>query len=124
MDDSIIRQKIETNAYDVSVPYPTRPEKPYLGKDATPAEIRKYADDVERYNVVLNEYNIGKKKYLEEKSKLQGEFIADIAQMIEKSGATHLQAAKAASYAWEQGHSAGYNEVLIYACDLCDIFIA
>ena len=44
---------LDFNKYHNKLPYPARPAKPFLPQDASPAAIRAYADDVERWEKEL-----------------------------------------------------------------------
>jgi hypothetical protein len=117
-----IDEKVKSGVYEVAKKLPQRPKLPRLRDKASPKEIREYADNVEQYDENMKDYNKKYKEWMVEVGKKRGEFMDDIREMFREGGATEKQAARAASLAWEHGHSAGYSEVLICASDLCDIF--
>ena len=103
-----------------TVEYPDRPGKPVLPKCATPADYRKYAQDLEQHAARLEEYKKSSDAWHKEQGRLD-----DLAKqaMLEDVGlAKHPKRDKIYAYAWEQGHSGGYNDVWCVLSDIADLF--
>lgn len=114
-----VYDKINNGDYKNKLPYPQNPKKPYLKKDATPAEIRAYADAVENYPVHEEAYKAMQKTYYEESRELENKFIADLEAEFDIVG--HPKAGLLYSKAYERGHSGGFSEVLSYYEDLVEL---
>jgi hypothetical protein len=58
----------------------------------------------------------------EDSNRLCSQFMTDLTAYLVTSGVPARYASKVASYAWSEGHSCGYSEVVIHASNLADIF--
>lgn len=91
--------------------HPDRVAKPRLSANPTPAEARKYADELEayepknkEYNRLVSEYhNTIRNRQVELKNKLCDDY-----------GITPKQCEILWDAAWEEGHSSGIHEVIHY----------
>jgi hypothetical protein len=100
-DDILI--KITNKDYHTKLPYPD-----YATNNA--------------YELSLK--NDAKKAYRDDNQRLYRAFGKDMKQYFEHElgkPLTDKQFSAIYSYAWEEGHSAGYHEVLLYASNLIDI---
>lgn len=70
--------------------------------------------DLELYKQLAKEYNI-------EHGLLQEQFRLDAIEEVGLKG--HPKADKAYSYAWQQGHHAGYSEVLSHLQDIAEVVL-
>jgi len=106
--------------YKTDVPYPNRPTKPAKpGMDATSADYRRYAAELEDYEVACAEHKNALNAYRTAQGALDDKFRADV---IEEEGLTgHPLADVLWSKAYEDGRSAGYNEVALHFSGYYDI---
>ena len=111
--------KLEANAYRNRDPYPERPRKPVLSKDATPAQIRAYADALEAYDSQLVEYRALVAAWNAHSVALEGEFRRDLEITYDMVG--HPKADLLYDKAYEKGHSGGMQEVANYYSDLVEL---
>jgi hypothetical protein len=101
--------------------YPVRITKPRLSLNPTPAEARKYADDLEAYEPknkdyhrLVSEYHIViRDRQAELKNKLCDDY-----------GITKKQCEVLWNAAWEEGHSSGIREVIHYFDEYYDMAMA
>ena len=106
--------------YENTAAYPSRPQKPYLKKDASPAEIRKHADDVEAYNTKMESYTKARKEYQEEEVRICNLFKQDA--LADVGLADHPKAEKIYAHAYDRGHSGGFSEIYNALIDLAELF--
>lgn len=66
-------------------------------------------------------YKSLKKAWGEDEARLLQQFKFDALEEVGLLG--HPKAEKAFSYAWQQGHSAGYHEVYSYLSDIAEILL-
>ena len=104
MDYETLQGKISNKEYNTKLPYP------------------KYAPNKNAYEKHFD--TEAKKACREDENRLRGEFEKDLRSYAEyelSKTLTDKQWGAISHYAWEEGHSNGYNEVLIYADNLLDI---
>jgi hypothetical protein len=95
--------------------YPKKPSKPVLpfGKAAESSDAyRRYAHDLDEYNKKLPAYNMFVEAYNKKDRELYEQFKKDAINEVGLEG--HEAAERAFSYAWEEGHAHGYQEVMIH----------
>jgi hypothetical protein len=98
--------------------YPNKPTKPRMGSTPTAAEARRYADELEAYEIKLKQYRDDYDDYtrsingrlFEFKTRLRDKYDIAEAQM-------HLLWARA----WEDGHEEGLHLVADIFDDLYDL---
>jgi hypothetical protein len=103
---------------------PTPPilgDPPRLEDDATPQEIRIYADRMEAYQAIKASRLAAVKLYNKRKADLEEEFKNDALEHV--GLANHPKKDKIYSYAWEQGHAYGFEEVLSTLNELSHLFV-
>lgn len=106
--------------YENKIPYPKSPSKPILKHDATPNEIREYADKLEQYqNIEIPNHEIIIKKYHEEKARLMEQLKHDILEDI--GILNHHKADILYNMAWERQHDNGFYSVYLEACELAEL---
>ena len=105
--------------YENKVPYPKKPVKPRLNSN-TPSvhEIKKYQDDRDAFDIQETDFKLARKKWEEEISHLHDLFKQDL--FDELGLENHPLKDKIFSYAWEKGHSGGFNDVYCVAEDLVE----
>ena len=99
-----LRAKIEAKAYDTKLPYPSYG---MIGSSMTREQHREVAD-----------------AWRKDRSRLRKVFAKDLKKYCETELGKKLndeQLNSIYSYAWENGHSSGYEEVLIYADRILDV---
>ena len=108
--------------YKNKMTYPDSPVKPHLQKEATPPEIRAYANAVEQYNNDMIVYRLALDAYRRETGRLNDLFYSDL---LVEHGMTTIADEKIAallySKAYEQGHSAGNSEIASYFAELVEL---
>lgn len=67
-------------------------------------------------------YKDNREAYRADQSSLMDKFYADARAYVINSGVPERYAAKVVSYAWSEGHSCGFSEVLNYMDMLIEIF--
>ena len=112
---------MEYSKYEMSeVSYPESPKKPYLNKQHTSLEVKQYVKDLEIYEEAMIVYKEKQAKYYEEENKLEKQFKKDA---LEECGLSkHSNKDKIFNYAWEQGHSNGYEEVFNVLSEIAELF--
>ena len=115
-----VREQLDT----IAPSYADRPEKPliHLNKSSA-AEVRKHAEDLEKYEKEKEEWDKKEKKYkdienatsweLEEYMKKQSGLYSSVPEKYRS---------KVYSHAWQEGHSNGYYEVYLHLQELVEIF--
>lgn len=89
--------------------YPVKPKRPDLAYDATSTEIRIHADAVARYEQLMQKYNAERVIFKQAESDLLQQFQYDALDDVGLTG--HPAAERAYEFAWQNGHSAGLQEV-------------
>jgi len=117
MDD--VWTKLESNAYQNRDTYPSRPRKPLLARDATPAQLRAYADQLENYDHMIKEHLNQVASYHARSAVLENQFRDDLESFYHMKG--HDKADLLYSKAWHMGHSGGLTEVANYYSDLIEL---
>lgn len=102
--------------------YEFKPKKPSGGLSSTATDLRKMADDLDRYEIekdkfdwwvkTVSDYNTAVNQLIEDYLKAE----AGLDRVPEKSRA------KVWSKAWADGHSSGYLEVFYHLRELVDLF--
>ena len=107
--------------YENKLPYPTKPHKPVLKNDATPNEIRLFADRIEQYDKDMDEYSKKHSEYQKEENRL---YLLFKKNALENTGLDkHEKADKIFGFAWERSHSGGFSWVYNHLCDLADVLL-
>ena len=91
--------------------YPKSPKKPRLSSNPSAQEAREYADALEHYDIVYTEYRDELMKYTSEIHRREDQFRKELQEEYDLSDA-HFSVLW--SFAWDDGHSAGYEEVVLY----------
>lgn len=112
-------EKLAAGLYKNQDPYPSCPKKPVLAKTATPADHRDYADELEKYELLLASYNQVLAAYNTRTGELEAQFQADLEAYYEMSG--HPKAGLLYWKAYERGHSGGMEEVANVYSDLVEL---
>lgn len=99
----------EFSYYQQRPAYPIKPKRPDLAYNATSTEIRIHADKVAQYEVAMQKYEAERDIYKQCESELLLEFKNDAIDEVGLKG--HEASERAYSYAWEQGHSCGLQDV-------------
>ena len=111
--------KLREGMYHNKGDYPQKPNKPVLAKDATPAQIRAYADQIELYEAHMREYREQVNHYNARTRQLEDVFRADLEAEFDMVG--HDKADLLYSKAWHMGHSGGLHEVANCYSDLVEL---
>ena len=111
--------KLEANAYRNRDPFPSRPRKPTLAKDATPAQIRVYADQLEVYDEAIKEHLRVVAAYHARSAELEAQFRDDLEHYYGMKG--HPKADLLYGKAYDRGHSGGMEEVANHYSDLVEL---
>jgi hypothetical protein len=98
--------------------YPTMPAKPFLAKNAGPAEVRAYADALETYETLAVE---GKRLRTEYNVLMRARGAELMADLAAEYGLSEAKAGVLYSAAYEDAHSGGFGEVINKFSDLFDI---
>jgi hypothetical protein len=103
-----------------AVPYPNHPVRPEIKTTtATPAELRRFANAVEKYNDELADWRKMKMEWQEKQNKIMDEFKT---ALFEDLGINkNPKAEKLYAIAWAKGHSGGLSEIWNEACDMVDL---
>jgi len=104
-------QKIRNNYYEPKQEYPSKGMKNKI-LCPTCGQFMKNNDGELLYRKM-------RKEYLEEEGRLYDEFRKDAIEYVGLTG--HPKADKIYDKAWEDGHSCGYEEVLIHLEELADL---
>ncbi len=112
-------EKLAAGLYKNQDVYPDCPKKPVLAKNATPAEHRTYADELEKYEALLASYKQACAAYNTRTSELEAEFQTDLEAYYEMSG--HPKSGLLYWKAYERGHSGGMEEVANVYSDLVEL---
>lgn len=112
-------EKLEANAYRNPEPYPQTPRKPRLAVNATPAEVRDYADQLEAYDEAMKHHRALLAAYYARAAALEAEFRHDLE--VEYHMVGHDKADLLYSKAYELGHSGGIQEVANCYSDLVEL---
>jgi hypothetical protein len=89
--------------------YPAKPAKPHLKVGATSAEVREYANELERYEAALVEYNEHRDWY-NSQTNLRLKELQD--KLRDDYDITQAQFNVLWLRAWEDGHAHGLSEVV------------
>ena len=101
--------------------YPKMPRMPRLEKNATPAEVRIYADELEDYETLAAEGNRLRAEYNALMRARGHELMADLAA---EYGLSAAKTSVLYMAAYEDAHSGGYGEVINKFSDLVDLVTA
>ena len=109
--------------YKNKAPYPDHPVKAKHPdyKNATPDELRRYADAVEVYDKEMAAWKVKRNEWNQVQSALNEKFKE---HAIREAGLTgHAKADKCWDKAWDEGHSAGNSEVLYWLKEFAEIVL-
>ena len=98
--------------------YPSKPAKPKLDRDHTPAAARNYADDLEQYDRDLENYNSNLNYYKGQHNLRLKEFQD---RLRDDYDITQAQFNVIWLHAWDHGHSSGLHEVYHYFDDFYEM---
>jgi hypothetical protein len=106
--------------YEVDIEQPKYPKKPFISKNPTVEQARKYADDFEIYNKQLAEYRKEQNRYNDRANELRELFFNDAFEElgIDKD---HPKSDILKKMAWEHGPSSGYYEVFYWLEELSQL---
>lgn len=107
-----VYDRVQAGEFENRVPYPSRPTKPRLKNGASADEIRRYADDVELFELLSANYGAARSLYRQGQADAEVRFEAALAE--EYGLLDHPKRAKIYSLAWEYGHSSGLGEVALH----------
>lgn len=126
MDFSTVRDNVRSDVFKNQLPYPKgtsyKPDHIFIEHDDKP--VTWHREEVKRLN---DELRAKKDAYRDEDNRLQDEYRSQLIAAIidDLSIAKHPNAEDIASKvyhkAWEDGHSAGYEEVISHASELSDM---
>lgn len=103
--------------------YPKPVSKPILDKNANALKARKYAEDLEKYEATMVEYNAQKDIVSEHNTNVDEQIELYIKEVSEfNSVVPHDKKSKVWSKAWSDGHSNGLREVYYHLRELVDLF--
>lgn len=111
--------KLSANAYRNLEPVPESPRKPRLMPDATPVQVRAYADALEAYDAAKKTHREQMAAYYARSTALEAEFRHDLEVEYDMVG--HPKADLLYAKAYELGHSGGMQEVANYYSDLVEL---
>jgi hypothetical protein len=120
-----IQDALKAGEYQSKLPFAKYPLKPRLNTSLvslTADEAREYANKMDAYTVEYarcKEINDAQDR---DQAILNCKFESDVVQLFLDVGATPKQASRAYGIAYDQGHSAGYEEVLNYAIHFLEIW--
>ena len=98
--------------------YPASPKKPLLVKDATAAQVREYADQLEVYEAEMVKYR-GHREWYNTETNRRLQELRD--RVRDDYDITQAQFDLLWNRAWEDGHSSGLHEVLSHFDDLYEL---
>jgi len=110
---------MDFDKYKNDVPLKKYPRKPRPPSPATAAQARAFADELDVYTKLKEEWDAQREVYNQRQAEIEEEFYNDLCEDLGITG--HPKAGKLFSIAWEKGHSSGYQEVYVVACDLVDL---
>lgn len=111
--------RVTNKEYESKLPYPTRPDKPFIKKDASPKDYRDFATILEGYEAKKLVFEAEKKAYQEDNARLKQQFKIDL--LAELGISNHPKRESLYSLAWDYGHATGLYEVYIHAEKLVDL---
>lgn len=109
--------------YENKIPYPDTPAKPFLPKDKRNdvEALVAHTKAVKDYEAAMPEYRRLRDIYQTENGRLYAIFKVDA---LEEAGLTgHPKADKAFSLAYEDGHHAGYSEIMNYLYKYAELIL-
>ena len=107
--------------YKTKVPYPDKPAKPFLSRNATVAQCREHVVKMEQYGTDRAIYLGQLKLYHDDVNRLELQFKQDAIRDVGLDG--HEKADAAFSLAWAEGHSAGLYNVYDFLVKLADLIL-
>lgn len=105
----------------LDIRYPNKPTKPRLDKNAAPAAVRSYADELEQYERDIEKYRAELEHYNTSKHQRDALFRA---RLRDDYDITEAQFDVLWHQAWEHGHAAGLREVYNYFDDFYEMAAA
>lgn len=113
-----VYEKIRQGYYKNCIPYPKKPVKPRL-HDATSEEAKKFVKVLEKWEKDVVVYESERDAWRKEENKVYELIKRDCLEEVGLLG--HEKADKAWSYAWEHGHSSGYNDVYLVLEEIAEL---
>lgn len=101
----------------------SRPRKPTLQNGANSKYVMQYGELLRQFELDIADYEIQQSKNREQSRKLTlvlEDFIKDQSGLLDYVPKDKQD--KVWNYAWQQGHSSGYNEVYNYLQELVELF--
>lgn len=102
--------------------YPNKPRKPSKSDISNSIEARKYADDLEKWEIQMEVYHIELENYRKNKSLIDSTIIEFIKEKVGISIVPEQYRNNLWSKAWEDGHAGGFYEVYLRLNSLIEIF--
>lgn len=121
-----IREKIKDNYYNMKSVYHKYPKKECKKCGMFFTKSEKYCSSCgnniqKEFGIELEKYNKQKDIYNKEYTEKSKEFENDAIEYVGLKG--HPKADKAYRFAYEQGHSSGYNEILNWLEEIAELVI-
>ena len=110
---------MDFDSYKPNVSYKAKPSKPRLPHGPTAEQARVFADDMELYEVGMEEFRKHTEAFRAAERDAMSRFKADV--LAENGITDHPKADKLYEMAWERGHSSGIQEVAMYAEELSEL---
>jgi len=110
---------VDTKDYLNTTAYPIQPRQPILGRGATSAEAREYADLLAQYELDMIAFREGRATYRALTNSLQAKLRADLEVEYEMVG--HPKADLLWTKAWNAGHGTGLGDVIYHYGDLHEL---
>ena len=101
--------------------YAEKPIKPRM-TGSTAEDARKYALDLEEYEFQMDTYRELRAEYAAHNFAIEQEVESRIKEDSGLNSIPERYRDKVWGYAWQEGHSGGYNDVSNILCELVEIF--
>jgi hypothetical protein len=102
--------------------YPQKVVKPSLKNNPTSQEAKEFAENLEKYEKEIEDYNTRKREVQEYNSEIEGLIIDFIKEESGLNSIPEQYREKVYYYAWQQSHSDGYYSVFCTIQNLVEIF--
>jgi hypothetical protein len=104
--------------YKVKLPFPSKPKPPLLSPNHTIQDVQQYATSLKDFEAKDQFYREEIKRWRQEEYRLLDRFKEDVLNAVGLKGKPYANLLY--SKAWEEGHSAGLEEVFHYLDDYAD----
>lgn len=114
---------MDFEAYRNKDTYPVRPDRPLRPnfKNVTPAELRRYADDVEKYEREMVGFKLRRNEWDKTQSQLDARFKNDAIREAGLEG--HPKAAQCWEKAWRLGKDNGNYSVIDWLMEFAEVVL-